>query len=255
MNRAFSLVELSIVLVILGLLVGGVLSGQSLIHASELKATTNQFANYRSAIYTFRDKYFALPGDMNNATSFWGSAGGAGNDAACFNAQTAGAQATCNGDGDGYVAGLGALGNAERYSSWKQLANAGLVEGAYTGVSSGGAGTYTPVPGSNVPLAKAGNAYFDITQITNGSYPFLAAGTMFNSITLYGLPANTYGALKPEDAWNIDTKFDDGLPYSGAYFTTYKDSPVAPNCTNSDLATATYDFTQTSKNCLLASKL
>ena len=61
--------------------------------------------------------------------------------------------------------------------------------------------------------------------------------------------------MKPEDAWNIDTKFDDGVPYTGGYFTTLKDASVAPNCTTSDLATATYDFTQTSKYCLLAAKL
>ena len=81
-RHAFSLVELSIVLVILGLLVGGVLSGQSLIRAAQLRSVTTQFANYRAAVFTFRDKYFALPGDMANASAFWGSAGGTGADAA-----------------------------------------------------------------------------------------------------------------------------------------------------------------------------
>ena len=67
---AFSLVELSIVLVILGLLVGGVLSGQSLIRAAELRSVTTEYSRYTTAISSFRDKYFALPGDMSNATSF-----------------------------------------------------------------------------------------------------------------------------------------------------------------------------------------
>jgi prepilin-type N-terminal cleavage/methylation domain-containing protein len=66
-QTAFSLVELSIVLVILGLLVGGVLSGQALIRASEMRSITAQANQYRAAIYSFRDKYFAIPGDMANA--------------------------------------------------------------------------------------------------------------------------------------------------------------------------------------------
>ena len=72
MQRGFSLVELSIVLVILGLLTGGILAGQSLIRASELRAVSTEFQRYVAAVNTFRDKYFMLPGDMSNATAFWG---------------------------------------------------------------------------------------------------------------------------------------------------------------------------------------
>ena len=73
MKKAFSLVELSIVLVILGLLVGGILTGQSLIRAAELRSVTTEFSQYQTAVMTFRDKYFAIPGDMKNARDFWGA--------------------------------------------------------------------------------------------------------------------------------------------------------------------------------------
>ncbi|MFZ4541879.1 MAG: type II secretion system protein [Rickettsiales bacterium] len=56
-HHAFSLVELSIVLVILGLLVGGILSGQALIRASELRSVSTEQQRYFTAIQTFRDKY------------------------------------------------------------------------------------------------------------------------------------------------------------------------------------------------------
>ena len=72
MRAAFSLVELSIVLVILGLLTGGILTGQNLIRAAELRSVVTEFQTYQTAVMTFRDKYFALPGDMTNATDFWG---------------------------------------------------------------------------------------------------------------------------------------------------------------------------------------
>ncbi|MBY6117485.1 prepilin-type N-terminal cleavage/methylation domain-containing protein [Mameliella alba] len=72
-RSGFSLVELSIVLVILGLLIGGVLTGQNLIRAAELRSVMTEFKTYQTAVMTFRDKYFALPRDMTNATDFfWG---------------------------------------------------------------------------------------------------------------------------------------------------------------------------------------
>jgi prepilin-type N-terminal cleavage/methylation domain-containing protein len=130
-KRAFSLVELSIVLVILGLLVGGVLSGQSLIRAAQLRAITAEYSRYVTATQSFKDKYFALPGDMNNATSFWGAADGStGLTAACFGAAGTGTQ-TCNGDGSGTIYPTSASDESLRF--WQHLARAGLIEGSYTG--------------------------------------------------------------------------------------------------------------------------
>ena len=74
-RSAFSLVELAIVLVILGLLTGGILSGQALIAAAEVRKAATQFTRYQAAVWTFRDKYFAMPGDMTNADKFWTAAG------------------------------------------------------------------------------------------------------------------------------------------------------------------------------------
>ena len=91
-TSGFTLVELSIVLVILGLLVGGVLAGQSLIHAAELRAISTELTNYKTAIGAFRDKYLAIPGDMNNAVKFWGAQAGStadGTDATCMALTTA----------------------------------------------------------------------------------------------------------------------------------------------------------------------
>ncbi len=59
----FTLIEMSIVLVIIGLIVGGVLAGQSLISAAAVRAQINQIASYNAAVNTFRDKYGGIPGD------------------------------------------------------------------------------------------------------------------------------------------------------------------------------------------------
>src|SRR3954463_15618522 len=66
----FTLIELSIVLVIIGLIVGGILVGQDLIKAAEIRATVGQIEKYNSAVNTFRTKYNGIPGDLS------GSAGG-----------------------------------------------------------------------------------------------------------------------------------------------------------------------------------
>ncbi len=127
--RAFSLVELSIVLVILGLLTGGILTGQSLIRASELRSITTDMNRYVTATQTFRDKYFAVPGDMRNATAFWGVAAGTGSDATCANTVSTSA-ATCNGNGDGVIQTFNVAFD-EIFLAPKHLANAGLIEGSY----------------------------------------------------------------------------------------------------------------------------
>lgn len=250
-QSAFSLVELSIVLVILGLLTGGILAGQSLIRAAELRATANQFATYRAAAYSFRDKYFAWPGDMTNATAFWQSAGGTGSDAACFSAQSGAAIATCNGDGNGQIYTSGGAYYTERFSSWKHLANAGLIEGSYTGKTAGAMGSYVATPGTNLPAARIANAYFDLSYYDpNPALWFPGSKVNTNAFGINSVAGS--GILKPEEAWNIDTKFDDGSPVYGNYYTAIRS--WLP-CVTSDANTATYDFTQTATNCILVSVL
>src|SRR5262249_1408244 len=67
----FTLIELSIVLVIIGLIVGGVLVGQDLIKAAQIRATVSQIEKYDAAVNTFRGKYNGLPGDLSNCASFF----------------------------------------------------------------------------------------------------------------------------------------------------------------------------------------
>jgi prepilin-type N-terminal cleavage/methylation domain-containing protein len=254
-QSAFSLVELSVVLVILGLLVGGVLAGQSLIRAAELRSVLADFSRYNAAFRTFQDKYFALPGDMSNATAFWGIASGTtGADTNCFDVFKA-AQPTCNGDGDQRILDrvLGGTHNSvERFLVWQHLANAALVEGSYTGRTNDNT-AFAVVPGRNLPLSKSANNYYDIYFYDiNVATAFGMVGQSFDNhfITLYGPAASNYAAIKPEDAWNIDTKLDDGRPGTGSVVHYKATSTVAPGCVTTDNAsTSVYNLNATTRLC------
>lgn len=250
-QSAFSLVELSIVLVILGLLTGGILGGQSLIRAAELRSVTADAGRYTAAVMSFRDKYFAMPGDMANATAFWGTA------ASCPNG--ASSTVTCNGDGDGTIDYDNSVDSPyEGYRAWQHLANAGLVEGNYTGEFN----TSLYTPGVNAPRSRLANGVWGLwwvqTRAMTGWGPpsggtLLAIGSISGSAT-----GRWHNALfKPEEAWNIDAKVDDGRPFTGAVNSMGSAAIYAPNCTDGDsmpIATAvasTYNLDFTGTACLL----
>lgn len=248
MQRGFSLVELSIVLVILGLLTGGILAGQSLIRAAELRAVVSEYQRYTSATQSFRDKYLALPGDMNNATRFWGAA------ATCPGAVATPSTtiATCNGDGDGRIL-AGSASSDENYRYWQHLANAGLIEGQYTGVTNAAtAGIWNTVTGQNVPSSRLNNAgwtalYF--TDNTNFSIswrpPSPASTTLSIGLADSVNSVNSGAVMRPEEAWGIDTKMDDGIPYYGRIMPW----PTAL-CTNTPATrTANYLLTSSTIGC------
>lgn len=238
-QRGFSLVELSIVLVILGLLTGGILAGQSLIRAAELRSVTRDFARYQAAIYGFRDKYMGLPGDLSNAESFWGTLA-PGNRTTCNNTPATGLP-TCNGNGDGYIDHA----YYEKFRAWQHLANAGMIEGKYTGTfDSVSASSYT-VSYENSPMAKLPSGVYAVMQsnFTTGTFSdiFIPPTSMnFMSVSPNGatVSGSGSGSLKPEEAWNLDQKMDDGTPGLGRV--TSGHNYRFPNCATTDASDAVY---------------
>jgi prepilin-type N-terminal cleavage/methylation domain-containing protein len=232
-RTGFSLVELSIVLVILGLLVGGVLAGQSLIHASQLRAVTTGYMRYVTATVAFNDKFSELPGDMKDATSYWGVS------TACGGAV---ANGTCNGNGNGAVENAAAVSTSgEVFQFWNHLALAGLIAGKYTGVA-GPTNVVTgadSVLGTNVPKGPIETTGWAMYYQPNyagdvSTYKFDYGNTLIFGGNNPGSIPDQAG-LKPEDAWNIDAKVDDGMPGTGKVMAheSYGWANAANGCTTS----------------------
>jgi len=105
-QKGFTLVEIAIVLVIIGLLLGGVLKGQELIKSAKVKAQIEQINGIVAGINTYQDKYGALPGDDANAQTNTGDTN------------------LTNGNGNGYFSAK----EGDQYI-WEDLAAANLLNG------------------------------------------------------------------------------------------------------------------------------
>ncbi|MBM3617574.1 MAG: prepilin-type N-terminal cleavage/methylation domain-containing protein [Alphaproteobacteria bacterium] len=238
--RGFTLVELAIVLTVIGLLVGAVMVGRGIIRASELRSVMTETSSYVAAVNTFRLKYHSLPGDMINATDFWGAADA--NPATCLTIDKTGMTQTCNGNGDGKL-NIGP-GRAEIFYLWQHLANAGVIGGNYSG-RVGPHGPHNPayglfvVPGYNVPGSKlkVGAAYSFRERGLNNSENDWFYGE-YGTILMLGMAMNSNNLprgplLAPEEMYKIDLKIDDGLPGQGSLVTRTNRNPDTPFCTES----------------------
>jgi prepilin-type N-terminal cleavage/methylation domain-containing protein len=147
-GAGFTLVEMSIVLVMIGLVIGGVLVGRDLIYQTQLRQTASTIQKYITAVETFRGKYSCLPGDCANATSIFGATDANGNTVNNGNGDgTVGLCSSVDGTGNGVPCRVASQA-LEMWGFWQQLGDANLISGRYSGVDSGGG---FPVPGANVP--------------------------------------------------------------------------------------------------------
>ena len=145
LQKGFTLVEIAIVLVIIGLLLGGILKGQEMITQAKIKNIISDFSGISAAFHGYQDRYRALPGDDAGAAARW-----------------AAAPAATQGSGNGVVAGtynnggVACAANVESCSWWDHLRRSGFVAGAgvsqplnavsgIVGVQTGD-GTATPGP-------------------------------------------------------------------------------------------------------------
>lgn len=212
-RKGFTLLELAIVLAIVGLIVGGIFSGQSLIRSAELNNVISEFRKYQTAMTQFRDKYSALPGDMSNATNYWTALSGSA------------------GNGDGMIQNTGTATSNEVSLFWLELSQSALIEGTYSSFTNATATAGTNVPKSKLRaggwnVAYLGTVGFDSNASANTgaispSTTTFYEGTYEHVLIISGgttplsNAATNSGVFDAVEAQSIDAKLDDGFPSTG----------------------------------------
>ncbi len=198
--KGFTLIELSIVLVIIGLLIGGIVIGSSIVKAANLRSVITEIGNYKTSVITFRTTYNQLPGDFNGATSFWPTNSWVINDG--------------NGNNNGLINDVSSTNQAlESLMVWLHLQLAGIINGNFTGSNHGYA------LGTDVAASKFGKntGYQTAYNVVYGLGPInrLTLGTNTPASAFGSGAITSYSAMAAVDAYGIDVKLDDGLPAAG----------------------------------------
>jgi prepilin-type N-terminal cleavage/methylation domain-containing protein len=202
-QQGFTLVEMAIVLVIIGLIIGGILKGQEVVNSGRLKIQVSQIDSIKAAVNTFVDQYNYYPGDFKASGTL-----------------TPNGVTTFDGDENGFVAAAGsetpyvdsgamALAD-EPNKAWVQLSIANLLSGI---VNSGG------VAAPNFFQAKVPNAYiwfadFAYDQANGGPVNKMVRIQRGKDPSVALTSANA-PAVREADAASMDTKYDDGVPGTG----------------------------------------
>lgn len=228
-QKGFTLVELSIVLVIIGLIIGGILKGQELIGNAQVKNVMAQAQSYEAATVSFMDKYNALPGDLQNANTMLSA--------------TCTATPCTSGNGDGVVgASVGAayatsvLTADENISYWQHLSLGRFIGG----IVGGGGASSTSTYGSRFPSAVTGGGFQIVYSLPTGRHAVRLAGTL-------AAPDPASGALRADQALQLDNRLDDGRPVTG---TVQTNSTISSDTTCYDPAgSSSYRAALTAQSC------
>jgi prepilin-type N-terminal cleavage/methylation domain-containing protein len=191
-HKGFTLIELAIVLVIIGIILGAVLKGQELINNAKMKRAYNQYREIMAAVYTYYDRYGKFPGDDNTAAARW--------------------PGTRNGNGDGVIDGgdtatmfkCTATTDSETCALWEHLRLANIISGSQK------------VGESRLNPA---NAYAGTIGVANTTVSSLTV----NWIGLSEIPTNV--------AIYFDTQYDDGDATNGSIRALNAYTPSTPDVT------------------------
>src|SRR5215510_7776892 len=220
-SKGFTLIEIAIVLVIIGLLLGGVLKGQELITGARVRNLISQQDGIKAAFFGFQDRYRALPGDYATAST-----------------NIAGVSIVGNGNGRIEAGTGGAL--HEEILVWNHLTAAGFLNGSYTMANS----SVAAPAASNNPV----NPYsVFLTLVYDQNYGVTAGKPQKHNL-------KTGSQVPVEIMAEVDRKIDDGQPDTGGFqFSTFAPTgfaaPVGVGAGGCITAATTWDITAGSTNC------
>ena len=206
-KSAFSLIELSIVLIIIGLLIAGITGGASLIKSSELRSIMGEARGYAVAVNSFFTQYDRYPGDSDIDV---------------------GSNSKCVGDRDNTIEYSNGADCAEGLDAWNDLKDIGAIDLALTlgdpQVDNNAPPAMVPVtniPGSKIKGAGWAFDYLSSTSDSSLHNVVVLTGTTTNKAKLLDVESASFadraavGIISPGDALSIDSKIDDGKSDTG----------------------------------------
>lgn len=256
-NRAFTLVKVSIIIIIIGLVIAGAVTVTTLIEQARLRSITDDISIYKAAYNNFYLKYKAIPGDMKNAFDYWGEV------ADCINENTNISYKGCNGNGNFLINAKNATSTfpeidtkKENYKAWQFLALSGLIPSKYSDKLNSDFKIGENIPASQysnkigLALSYSSSYCSYIAQDTpncepstvNGNYLFI--GSIDNPTFVGG------GFLTTADALAITTKIDNGMPKNGKLL-GYSGNPESGIVTNKCTRGNYYDLSHNSVACAI----
>lgn len=230
-QKGFTLVEIAVVLVIIGLLLGGVLKGQELISSARVRNLADQQAGIQAAYYGFQDRYRATPGDMPAAAA----------------SDAIGETINAGGNGDGALEDPSDSEWLELSGVWEQLSKAGFIQGSYDGTADDSTAPTTDEAPINVfngiVVLGRHSGYYDSTG---------DVGTRASAARL----VLTMGQNVPVDiARELDVKVDDGRPRTGTLRNAvegtaiYESDSSVVSCIDTSGSEPIWDIASDSQSC------
>ncbi|MBS0235975.1 MAG: type II secretion system protein [Proteobacteria bacterium] len=230
-SAGFTLLEMAIVMMIIGILFSIISLSGNLIMQARVRRLIVELNQYQKAIDTFRDQYqTAIPGDFSNAFAIW--------DTSC-----APSAAACNGNNDSIIQWSNATTGVEAWLAWKHLSLSQLISGNYTGVAtvSGQSDIGVNIPASTWPAAG-------VELYTGATTPSGATGLALQIAGANpGFSANNPTVMTPKEALALDIKMDDGIGGGGAIQAYNRGS--SNTCVGTD--NLTYNTQLSSKVCYI----
>jgi prepilin-type N-terminal cleavage/methylation domain-containing protein len=210
-SRGFTLIEISIVMVVVALIIAGVIAGSILIRSAELRALGSQISELNAAIILFDQKYDCLPGDCRNADDLGFTVG-----SNIYNGTS--------GDGDGRIATTAI--NSEYIDEAlllrRQLQETNMMSGIVRRDNAGNWYTVLPMKGNPISAdgrpGEWGTNYMEPGDTNIGTPSLVQSSGHYHWAT--DSQGNAANVLTPEEAHDIDQKLDDGLPLSGVILAT-----------------------------------
>ncbi|MCR4304111.1 MAG: prepilin-type N-terminal cleavage/methylation domain-containing protein [Gallionella sp.] len=202
-QSGFTLIEIAIVLVIIGLLLGGVLKGQELINSAKVKNLATDFKNVPVFIYGYQDKFKALPGDDIRATSH--------------------VAATTSGNGNGIIDGNwnSTTSTDESYLFWQHVRLAGLAPGPtsltatdYAPLNAVGGRIGVTNSGTDLPISNLRGSYIVCSASIAGKFAKQLDTTLDDGNSSTGSLMATTSSAVPATADSDITSTEDDTPYT-----------------------------------------